>query len=518
MAYENLKTAIKQAIKQNGNQEITGDLLQSTLLNIVDELSNETHVGYDVYSGIISPITTTFSYNASTSEITVRIANKFINAFRTNGAKVLSSVVGPEDTSTFKIQRYYALVINLKTKQIEIGSIDGTADKDYIVLLQNEGENTTQGVLAPLFREYYYKNFVQPKETHFGFDVYSGIISPITTTFSYNASTSEITVRIANKFINAFRTNGAKVLSSVVGPEDTSTFKIQRYYALVINLKTKQIEIGSIDGTADKDYIVLLQNEGENTTQGVLAPLFREYYYKNFVRKSRFLNKKVVFFGDSITAQDRYVSRFANITGCIAINRGVSGSTVTLSPISQRVDSLCERVDLPKDASQGIPDADCIIVFAGINDWGQRTTWNIKLNKNNIYKAIDKTCFTGAFRYVLQKLRTTHPNSEIIVLGLHHVYSTSDFSKWSEIRYLEDNNGAYEYITDEEGNNLQDWRDVQKEVCNFYGIQFVDMTSCGFTPFIESDYAAFTDDGLHPNSAGANMFVNNILKQIDYSL
>ena len=36
MAYENLKSAIKQAIKQNGNQEITGDLLQSTLLSIVD--------------------------------------------------------------------------------------------------------------------------------------------------------------------------------------------------------------------------------------------------------------------------------------------------------------------------------------------------------------------------------------------------------------------------------------------------------------------------------------------------
>lgn len=38
MDYENLKAAIKQAIKQNGNQEITGNLLQSTLLNIVNTL------------------------------------------------------------------------------------------------------------------------------------------------------------------------------------------------------------------------------------------------------------------------------------------------------------------------------------------------------------------------------------------------------------------------------------------------------------------------------------------------
>ena len=41
MAYENLKSAIKQAIKQNGNQEITGNLLQSILLSIVNTIEDE---------------------------------------------------------------------------------------------------------------------------------------------------------------------------------------------------------------------------------------------------------------------------------------------------------------------------------------------------------------------------------------------------------------------------------------------------------------------------------------------
>lgn len=36
MAHENLKAAIKQAIKQNGNQEITGSILQNTLLSMID--------------------------------------------------------------------------------------------------------------------------------------------------------------------------------------------------------------------------------------------------------------------------------------------------------------------------------------------------------------------------------------------------------------------------------------------------------------------------------------------------
>lgn len=52
MAYENLKTAIKQAIKQNGNQEITGNLLQSTLLNIVNTLG-----AYYKFLGFASPST-----------------------------------------------------------------------------------------------------------------------------------------------------------------------------------------------------------------------------------------------------------------------------------------------------------------------------------------------------------------------------------------------------------------------------------------------------------------------------
>lgn len=38
MAYENLKDAIKRVIKQNSNQEITGSILQNTLLSVVDSI------------------------------------------------------------------------------------------------------------------------------------------------------------------------------------------------------------------------------------------------------------------------------------------------------------------------------------------------------------------------------------------------------------------------------------------------------------------------------------------------
>lgn len=52
MAYENLKNTIKQVIKQNGNQEITGSILQSTLLNIVNTIGKGV-----TFAGIAIPTT-----------------------------------------------------------------------------------------------------------------------------------------------------------------------------------------------------------------------------------------------------------------------------------------------------------------------------------------------------------------------------------------------------------------------------------------------------------------------------
>ena len=52
MAYENLKSAIKQVIKQNGNQEITGHILLSTLLSIVDNIPEVVVLGENEYNSI----------------------------------------------------------------------------------------------------------------------------------------------------------------------------------------------------------------------------------------------------------------------------------------------------------------------------------------------------------------------------------------------------------------------------------------------------------------------------------
>ena len=54
MAYENLKAAIKQAIKNNNNQEITGSTMQSTLLSMVDNIPEVVQESGDATDKVMS--------------------------------------------------------------------------------------------------------------------------------------------------------------------------------------------------------------------------------------------------------------------------------------------------------------------------------------------------------------------------------------------------------------------------------------------------------------------------------
>ena len=74
MAYENLKAAIKQVIKQNDNQEITGNLLQSTLLNIVNTIGEGT-----TFAGLATANTIPEGFNKSVFYIVSDFDTSLVN-------------------------------------------------------------------------------------------------------------------------------------------------------------------------------------------------------------------------------------------------------------------------------------------------------------------------------------------------------------------------------------------------------------------------------------------------------
>lgn len=100
MAYEDLKAAIKQAIKQNNNQEITGNLLQATLLSIVDNLGNNKAEKSDVTAELAKKFdkanVVQETGNATEKVISQKVITSVINSIKTAINDKLSKSEGGE--------------------------------------------------------------------------------------------------------------------------------------------------------------------------------------------------------------------------------------------------------------------------------------------------------------------------------------------------------------------------------------------------------------------------------------
>lgn len=157
--YEQLKQAVSDVIKANGNQEITGAVMQSVLLSIISTIgSNST------FAGIATPATNPGTPDQNVFYIacqkgtynnfggTILDGNVFIfenkdnkwNVYKTDIA--LSSEV---EKNTIKLSSYFGIPINtyLFTKDIKNGyniienDISLEVGKNYIIMLKNEAKS-----------------------------------------------------------------------------------------------------------------------------------------------------------------------------------------------------------------------------------------------------------------------------------------------------------------------------------------------------------------------------------------
>lgn len=168
-------------------------------------------------------------------------------------------------------------------------------------------------------------------------------------------------------------------------------------------------------------------------------------------------------------------------------NASYSGSTVQTDGrgVSYVAD---ERISYL--GSNGTPDI--IIIQAGINDGdfedlstlGEiNTNISIPLNSRSV-SVYDTTTFLGAYQALLTKLLVTYPNAKIVPLSL----------TWTT---LIPNN--YTVVA---SNKI-------KELCDVYGLTFIDMRKCGINP---ANMMAYLSDGTHPNAAGMELMADYIEK------
>ena len=198
--------------------------------------------------------------------------------------------------------------------------------------------------------------------------------------------------------------------------------------------------------------------------------------------------KKVVFYGDSITAQNKFPAIVKEYYGINAINMGVGGST-----IFYRTNS-----DMSSDARiNNIPsDADIVMVMGGTNDWGK-----IQIEDELTYSnGFDRTKFKGAIAYIVQHIQAQCPNAKIIwcttIGGQNETRATSS----PTIQYLPQK--------DMFGQSGYTFRNAEIEVCNILGIEVCDTWSCGING---NNAYIMIGDTVHPTDAGAKLIANYII-------
>lgn len=237
---------------------------------------------------------------------------------------------------------------------------------------------------------------------------------------------------------------------------------------------------GSSTYTFNNDEIKVYLIEGIHSTT--------DFYIYEEWKKNKLLNKKVAWYGDSITQGYIWCQAVNNVFAFNATNCGSGGCRISYT--SSRNDSMCltDRMDGNYTPDTGIAiaipsDVDIIFVEGGINDWGS----NVNFGSSKWINNFDYNLFAEACNIMFDNLTQKFPNAEIYVIA-------PTFAKWSN------------HFTDTYGiiNNLSyqniDYNDVLCDVAGRWGIKSLNLARILGTN--DNNVANYTTDGIHPNTPG----------------
>lgn len=206
--------------------------------------------------------------------------------------------------------------------------------------------------------------------------------------------------------------------------------------------------------------------------------------------------KTILGLGDSITQADGceagWIMRTANNLGMVGVNEGINGSTIAVkesSPTDR--DPMVTRYP-------DMPDADVVVVLGGSNDWFYAWT--------PIGEFADRTNYT--FYGALHNL----------ILGLMQKYADSLIVFATPIK-----RGNAADLTNSNGKTLDDYCDIIREVCAYYGVAVLDCNRdvqlAPFIPWQNNKYFLTMSgqedaDYTHPNDLGHTKIAAYITGQI----
>ena len=103
--------------------------------------------------------------------------------------------------------------------------------------------------------------------------------------------------------------------------------------------------------------------------------------------------------------------------------------------------------------------------------------------------------FADGFRFTMETLKNDNPDATIFCL-----LPINSNTEWNG------SDATYPIL-------LQQYRDVEIEICKYLGIEIIQMQYCGISP---SNLPLYMPDGLHPNDNGHTLMAEYMLKKINY--
>lgn len=177
----------------------------------------------------------------------------------------------------------------------------------------------------------------------------------------------------------------------------------------------------------------------------------------------------------------RWVDYVAQYSGYDLTNLGVSGSGFVTGTTFRTV------VD-----SHDFSDVDLVTVMLGINDWKNEEAVNKVGTMDDTVSSTYTDKIIPELRYGIEKIISQNPHCKIILI--------TPINAKIGGRGSAETNWAYGYtgsITP--CGSLKSFNDMLKEVCEYYGIQVIDMTNSSVVN--RQNIAVVLPDGIHPSLA-----------------
>ena len=224
-------------------------------------------------------------------------------------------------------------------------------------------------------------------------------------------------------------------------------------------------------------------------------------------RESHWKGKKVAFLGDSITQNGEYVNSYASLTGCTALNYGISATHMAArnSSDSNAFDKRYSKMPVARNV-------DMVVVFGGTNDFGHTSTAEFGAFSDG--PRVGKYTFYAGLHRLFKGLQARYPEIPVVImLPIHH---------GTEIDAPEYIIGSDKSITEgtnpTTGKTFREYVNAIREVAAYYSFIVLDAYSySNLSPMTEigDGTAGFFKDGLHLSAAGGERLARWMYPQLE---